>query len=147
MPSMYRLAHAEQNIARHIGLLIVQGRVRDPRVPTVLSVTGVKLSRDLHHAHVKISGYVRPEGLQKAVDGLNHAAGYIQHHIAHHLRMRMVPKLHFVADEGIYGEFQMTQMLKRISNEDQSAGQSESAGQAKDQTAGESEQASQGRTP
>ena len=120
MPSMYKRAHAEHLIARHIGLLIVRDKIRDPRVSNVLSIGAVKLSRDLHHAQVYVSGYMRPSGLQKAIDGLNHAAGYIQHHIARHLQLRIAPKLHFIVDESIHNGFQLTQMLKQLDTTEQS---------------------------
>ena len=52
--------------------------------------------------------------LEKAVEGLNHAAGFMQSRIGKRLRTRLTPKLHFVADRGIRAGFEMNERIKGL---------------------------------
>lgn len=52
--------------------------------------------------------------LKEAADGLNHASGYIQAQIGRRLRLRLTPKLNFIADKGIKEGFEMNEKIKGL---------------------------------
>ena len=52
--------------------------------------------------------------LDRAVEGLNSAAGFMQARIGKRLRTRLTPKLHFVADRGIRAGFEMNERIKGL---------------------------------
>jgi ribosome-binding factor A len=98
-------------IQEKIGALIVEERIKDPRVNTFLSVSRVRLSRDLSWADVYISTCKPGANLPKGVEGLQSAAGFIQSQLAKEMRIRQTPRLRFHEDLSIQEGFEM---LKKI---------------------------------
>ncbi|HOI15709.1 MAG TPA: ribosome-binding factor A [Geobacteraceae bacterium] len=86
-----------------ISALLIKG-VKDPRIGFT-TITGVKLSDDLHLATVFFS-VVGDETEKKAAEkGLNSAKGYLRKEVGRNLRMRYVPDLVFRYDASLdYGQ-------------------------------------------
>ncbi|MFP4362437.1 MAG: 30S ribosome-binding factor RbfA [Spirochaetia bacterium] len=116
MPN-YRLKRIESMILEEISLLIVRGKIKDPRVHSFLSVTRVEAAKDLTSAKVWVSSFESPETLEKAIQGLNHAAGYIQHELGQKLRTRNTPQLRFIADQSIEHSYRINKKLKDLNEE------------------------------
>lgn len=95
-----RLHKVEEQIKEIIAGLILEGRVKDPRVNASVSITRVELARDGSHAKVFVSSYIDNE-LALTVHGLQHAAGFIQSQLAQYIHTRNTPKLTFIKDDGI----------------------------------------------
>ncbi|MBA3247553.1 MAG: 30S ribosome-binding factor RbfA [Pyrinomonadaceae bacterium] len=76
---------------------IVGYELDDPRV-SMVTVTDVRMSENLHEArvYVTISG-TEEEGV-KAMRALNHAAPYVRRQLAFELNLRHAPEIHFVRD-------------------------------------------------
>lgn len=110
----YRHERVEKLITSSIADLIIRDEIRDPRVSTLVSVTMVKLAKDLSHALVLVSGYLPDEQLTAAVNGLNHAAGFIQGHISRQLRLRVTPHLTFREDHSVKEGFEVIQQMKEL---------------------------------
>ena len=94
-------------IQEKIGAMIVEGKIKDPRVNAFLSVSRVKVSRDLSWADVYISTFRTETNLAKGVLGLQSAAGFIQSLLAREMRIRHTPRLRFHEDTGIRDGFDM----------------------------------------
>ena len=94
-------------IQEKIGALIVEGKIKDPRVNSFLSVSRVKVSRDLSWADVYISTFKQETSLSKGVLGLQSASGFIQARLAKEMRIRQTPRLRFHEDTGIREGFDM----------------------------------------
>jgi ribosome-binding factor A len=109
---MERVGHL---IQEKIGALIVEGRIKDPRVDPFLSITRVTVSRDLAYAEVYVSG-LKPSGLAKGVAGLQSAAGFIQAQLAGQMRIRQTPRLRFHEDPGIREGFDMIKKIEGLVN-------------------------------
>lgn len=73
--------------------------IRDPRVGFV-TVTGVQVSGDLGHARVRVSVMGEPEDRERALEGLQSAAGFLRSRLTRALDVRIVPELHFELDRG-----------------------------------------------
>lgn len=108
----HRVRRVESLLGEEIGRLIVEREIKDPRVSTLLSVTGVSVSKDLVYARVRVSGYVSRKRLDRGVKALNGAAGFIQAKLGKKLRFRTTPKLTFVADHSIEEGFEVNRQLK-----------------------------------
>jgi len=115
--SKYRLERVSRLIQEKIGALILEGRIKDPRIDPLLTITRVSMSRDLVYATVYVSGYKSPGGLAKGVQGLQSAAGFIQAQLAGQLRLRQTPKLRFLADPGIREGFDLIKKIEELSIE------------------------------
>lgn len=88
--------------------------LKDPRITKMIAISGVTVSKDLEYAKVRVSGYMTHKKLEKAVAGLNSAAGFIQGRLAKRLRFRSTPKLTFLVDHSIEEGFEITQKIDQI---------------------------------
>jgi ribosome-binding factor A len=113
MPN-YRPQRVSQLLGQQLGLMISQGEIKDPRVGSLVSVSRVEVSKDFSFAKVYVSSFESREKLDGAVAGLNHAAGFIQANIAKRVRLRMTPRLSFLADHGIEDGFLINKKIKEV---------------------------------
>lgn len=96
-PRSYRVA---DQIQRELAQLI-RSEVKDPRVPSTLTVAAVEVSKDLSNAKVYISTFdlLSDEQMRNdAIDGLNQAANYLRKLLGNSMRMRTIPNLNFYYD-------------------------------------------------
>lgn len=112
--SELRLKRVESLIRDLVSSLIMKGRVKDPRVSTLITVTDVKMSADLSYAKVYISSFESEHKKNTAVEALNHAAGYIQKNISKELKMRVTPKLRFYPDDSIKRGFELNEKINQL---------------------------------
>jgi ribosome-binding factor A len=99
-----------------IGALIVEGKIKDPRVNPFLSVTRVSVSRDLSWAEVYISTFKPGASLAKGVEGLQSAAGFIQSQLAALMKLRQTPKLRFHEDTSIKEGFDIVKKIEELNH-------------------------------
>ncbi|HET7838498.1 MAG TPA: ribosome-binding factor A [Rectinemataceae bacterium] len=134
-----RRRRVEEQIRDEIAALIMGGDVKDPRIGPFVSVTRVEAARDLSTARVFVSSFASvaapaPAGgepaaapaaaeapvheadpaLDRAVAGLQSAAGYIQAQVARRIKLRLTPRLHFIPDRGIKDGFELNERIKGL---------------------------------
>jgi ribosome-binding factor A len=110
----YRIERIGRLIQEKIGALILEGKIKDPRVNAFLSVTRVSVSRDLSYADVYVS-HIRPEAdCGRGVAGLQSAAGFIQTQLAAAMRIRKIPHLRFHEDAGIREGFDVVKKIEGL---------------------------------
>jgi ribosome-binding factor A len=97
-----------------IGALILEAKIKDPRVHPFLSITRVRVSRDLAFADVYVSNIKDRGGLTRAIEGLQSAAGFIQAELASIMRIRKIPRLRFHADSGIREGFDLVKKIEQL---------------------------------
>jgi len=113
----FRADRVGQLIQEKIGALIVEGKIKDPRVNPFLSVSRVQLSRDFSWADVYISTFKPEASLKKGVMGLQSAAGFIQSQLSGEMRIRQTPRLRFHEDPSIREGFEMVKKLEGLSEQ------------------------------
>ncbi|WP_010258819.1 30S ribosome-binding factor RbfA [Treponema primitia] len=116
--SEYRTERVGRLIQEKVGALIVEGKVKDPRVDPFLSITRVTVSRDFAYADAYVSSY-KSAGLATGVEGLQSAAGFIQSQLAKMMRLRQTPKLRFHEDQGIREGFELVQKIEGLVHDGQ----------------------------
>jgi len=104
-----RGARIADQIQRELAEL-VRLEVRDPRVRLV-TLTGVELSRDQSHARVFFTVLGPETEANAALEGLQHAAGFLRTSLAHRLSTRSVPELLFVYDESVERGARLTRLI------------------------------------
>ncbi len=112
--SEYRLERLGRQIQEEIGALIVERRVKDPRVDTFLSISRVEVSRDLSYADVYVSSFETEKQVDKGVAGLTSAAGFIQSQLNAKMHIRQTPKLRFHADLSIREGFDLVKKIEEL---------------------------------
>lgn len=92
--------------------LLVKG-LKDPRIGFV-TITGVKLTDDLHLATVYFSVIGSDEEKKATEQGLNSARGYIRKELGKNLRMRYIPDVVFRYDVSVEYGSRIESLLKEI---------------------------------
>jgi ribosome-binding factor A len=84
--------------------LILSRDMKDRRIGFV-TVTGVEMSSDLHHARVYVSAMGSETDKKASLETLNHATGWIRHELGQRIRMKFLPEIVFRTDTSQeYGE-------------------------------------------
>lgn len=91
----------------------VLSEMRDPRLALV-TITNATVSRDLTQARVFVSALGGADELAAALEAIEAARGFIRTRIGGRLGLRVVPDLHFVADDSAA----KAQRLEKIFRED-----------------------------
>lgn len=121
MPKEFsRSRRVGEQLQRELSALI-RREIQDPRAGWV-TVTGVRMSRDLANARVFVS--VLDEGREPAaaVEALNHAAGFLRRLLGRSLGLRVVPRLRFEYDESIARGAHLSTLIDAAVGRDREAG-------------------------
>lgn len=103
MPS-YRSGRIDEEVRREISTLI-RDEIKDPRLTAMISVTAVKVTKDLRYAKVYVSIFAKSEEEKKEnLEALKSASGFVRREIAQRINLRHNPQIIFELDDSIeYG--------------------------------------------
>lgn len=104
-----RTGRVAEQIQRELADLI-QMEVKDPRVGLV-TLTGVEVTQDYAHAKVYFTTMKSAEQATKAQAGLEHAAGFLRSQLAHRMKLRIMPQLHFIYDTSVENGVRLSQLI------------------------------------
>jgi ribosome-binding factor A len=107
-------------IQREIAGMILRD-LDDPRLPTIVSVTRVKVSEDLEYADVFVSVMGTPGQQTAALNALKHAAGAMRTKLTKSLSIRVAPFLRFQFDEQLKKEMAVLELLEQVRKENEEA--------------------------
>lgn len=93
MPSQMRLARIGDRIRQELSEMIIK-EIQDPRINGV-SVTDVKVDRELAYADIYVSAVEGSERAKEVLAGLEHARGFIRAALAERVDLRVFPRLRF----------------------------------------------------
>ena len=96
--SFHRTDRVSAQMRRDLGTLVHE-TVRELGLPSV-SVSDVEVTRDLAHAKVFVTA-LQSEKSAEAVKGLKAHAKEIRFQLAHAMKLRHVPELHFMYDDSV----------------------------------------------
>jgi ribosome-binding factor A len=115
MPKDYaRTDRVAEQVQRELAELL-RLEVKDPRVRMV-TLTGVEVARDYSHAKVYYTTLSGDDpGIRK---GLEHAAGYLRSQLAHRMKLRITPQLHFVFDASVERGAHLSQLIDQAVADD-----------------------------
>jgi ribosome-binding factor A len=86
--------------------------LKDPRVGFV-TVTAVRTSPDLRHAHVFVSVLGAEPERAATLDGLRSAHGFLQRRVAEELRLKHTPTLAFEYDDSVDRGMRINDLIER----------------------------------
>ncbi len=97
---------------------ILQKRVKDPRLE-MITITGVRMTRDLRLARIYFSAPGGEERQQAATQGFKSALGFVKRTLARRLGLRYMPDIQFIYDETFGYGAGIDKLLNRIRTEDE----------------------------
>lgn len=90
---------------------MMRNEVKDPRISSLLTVTGVEVSSDLAHAKVFVTVLGSEEQADSTIAALNGAAPFLRSRLSSCMRLRSVPALKFVYDESVDRGMRLTRLI------------------------------------
>jgi ribosome-binding factor A len=107
-----RTARVGDLIREALGGMLVRD-VRDPGVRTV-TITRVRMSKDLQQARVYYTALTDEQGRRDAARALKRARPFFKRRLGTALRLRYVPELAFVHDDGVEGQDRVARLLDEL---------------------------------
>ncbi|MGD2169338.1 MAG: 30S ribosome-binding factor RbfA [Chlamydiota bacterium] len=99
---------------------VILKEVRNPDVSSLVTVTDVDISADLHYATVSISVIGDEKDKEKTLKALQSAAGFIGVQASKQVVMRYFPQLTFEIDNSVDDHMKIDKILKNIKQEEES---------------------------
>jgi len=127
----YRTDRIAEQIQRELAQLL-RLELKDPRIG-MITLTGVDVTRDYSHAKVFYTTLGRER--KAAQEGLEHASGFLRSQLAHAMKLRVMPQLHFIYDPSIEYGARLSRLIDQAVADDQlsqDASSSESPGSLSD---------------
>lgn len=93
---------------------VIRTEVKNPHLPSLITVTSVDITKDLRHAKVFISVIGDETAKKKAIEVLNQAAGFIAMRSSKLVTMRFFPELTFFIDETVEKQARIEEILYQI---------------------------------
>jgi len=98
---------------------MIMRELSDPRLPTIVSITRVKVSDDLEYADAYVSVMGTPGQQQAAINALKHSAGMMRAKLTKALSIRHAPYLRFHRDEQLQKELEVLTLIEKARAETQ----------------------------
>jgi ribosome-binding factor A len=91
--SELRLQRIADRILEELSEVLLK-QISDPRL-TGISVTDVKVDREMSYADIYVSAIEGSSRAQDVLSGLEHAQGYLRHELSQRIELRYFPRLRF----------------------------------------------------
>lgn len=98
-------------IQRKLAQIILQ-EIKDPRLPSFITISAVKVTSDLGHAKIYFTALT--EEKRQAETILNAAASFLRTTLARSIDLRTVPQLHFIYDESIEYGIKLSRLIDEV---------------------------------
>ncbi len=120
MKEFSRLDRIADQMQRELAVMI-QREVKDPRLDAMITVSGVKVSKDLGYADIYVTVLGKednPEIIAENMAILKQAAGFLRGRIGQSIKLRVIPQLRFHYDESVQRGQYLSSLIERAVNED-----------------------------
>ena len=94
--------------------LLLQRKVRDPRLNHILSITSVSVSKDLKQAQVYVSAMGTEDEKAEVFQGLKAASPFLRRTLGSCLSLRYIPHLTFHRDDSLERAARLTELIDRL---------------------------------
>lgn len=94
---------------------IMMKDLADPRMRAI-TITNIRVSKDLKHAKVHVSGQREGSALEEGVQALNHAAPYIRRQLGGRLSLKYTPSLRFLEDVALRQGARVASLIDEIAD-------------------------------
>jgi len=106
---------------------IIRDEIKDPDVDPLVNVTKVEVTPDLQFCTCHVSTLGSEAELEKTVEGLERAKGYIRRELAHRVNLRKTPELRFLPDRSMEYAVEMAKRIDEVMAQ-QNAAKAEACG-------------------
>lgn len=112
MANYSRTDRVSEEVKRELAAIIRE--LKDPRLPNMVSVVSVRVTKDLKFAKAGISVMGDDKVKNDAFAALNSAKGFIRREVSRRLNLRNTPEFTFEKDDSIEYGAHIEQLLKDL---------------------------------
>lgn len=112
MANYSRTDRISEEIKRELSAILRE--IKDPRLPMMVTVVAVRVTKDLKFAKAHISFMGGENEKTSGLAALKSASGFIRREIGHRLNLRNTPEFTFVADDSIEYGAHINEILKEL---------------------------------
>ncbi len=112
MANYSRTDRVSEEVKRELAAIIRE--LKDPRLPNMVSVVNVRVTKDLKFAKANISVMGDEKTKKDAFAALKSASGYIRKEVSRRLNLRNTPEFTFVEDDSIEYGAHIEQLLRNL---------------------------------
>ena len=110
----YRGGRINEEVKREVSN-IIRNEIKDPRLTAMVSVTDVKVTKDLRYAKVFVSIFGKDEEEKNNTFlALKNASGYIRREIGQRINLRYNPQMIFQLDDSINYGMHIEQLIAKV---------------------------------
>ena len=110
----YRGGRINEEVKREIST-IIRNEIKDPRLTAMVSVTDVKVTKDLRYAKVFVSIFGKDnEEKNNTFIALKNASGYIRREIGQRINLRYNPQIIFELDDSINYGMHIEELIQKV---------------------------------
>lgn len=114
-----RTQRVSEEVKRELASIIRD--LKDPRLPQMVSVVNVNVTKDFKFAKAYISILGSDSEKAAGIEALKSAAGFIRREIGHRVKLRFTPEFSFVLDTSIEYGAHISKVLADIERKDADA--------------------------
>lgn len=112
MANYSRTDRISEEVKRELSAVIRE--LKDPRLPVMVTVVAVNVTKDLKFAKAHISVMGSESVKRDAIAALKNASGFIRREIGRRLNLRNTPEFTFVSDNSIEYGAHINEILKEL---------------------------------
>lgn len=110
----YRGGRINEEVKREIST-IIRNEIKDPRLTAMVSVTDVKVTKDLRYAKVFVSIFGKDDDEKNnTFIALKNASGYIRREIGQRINLRYNPQIIFELDDSINYGMHIEELIQKV---------------------------------
>lgn len=110
----YRGGRINEEVRREVSN-IIRNEIKDPRMTAMVSVTTVKVTKDLRYAKVYVSIFGKDEEEKtNTFTALKNASGYIRKEIGQRINLRYNPQIIFELDDSINYGMHIEHLISKV---------------------------------
>lgn len=110
----YRGGRINEEVRREVSN-IIQNEIKDPRLTAMVSVTAVKVTKDLRYAKVFVSIFGKnEEEKNETFAALKSASGYVRREVGQRMNLRNTPQIIFELDDSISYSMRIEELIDKV---------------------------------
>lgn len=110
----YRGGRINEEVRREISV-IIRDEIKDPRMTAMVSVTAVKVTKDLKYAKVFVSIFGKNEEEKNdTFAALKSASGYVRREVGQRINLRNTPQIIFELDDSISYSMRIEELIDKV---------------------------------
>ena len=110
----YRGGRINEEFKREISI-IIRDEIKDPRMTAMVSITSVKVSKDLRYAKVFVSIFGKnEEEKNETFAALKSASGYVRREVGQRMNLRNTPQIIFELDDSISYSMRIEELIDKV---------------------------------